>query len=171
MDQKVIVGGMQAGVTIAEPGKRAVIVMDQEGRHLAEYDHQLFRHPFRITSTTNGNIFVVDSLMEAVGKVVVLDRKGNVLDIYNGHPNPFYQEKPLEPKGILATPADNVIVCYSTNNVIHVLNFEGHNIAFFKTDELRIFRPFCLAMSTPGHFYIYFYLCTIKDSSPETEKT
>lgn len=164
MDQKFIVG---IGVGIAEPGKRTVIVMDQEGCHLAEYDQQLLRHPFRITSTTNGNIFVVDSLMEAVGKVVVLDRKGNVLNIYNGHPDPFFQDKRFESKCILNTPADNVIVCDSTNNVVHVLNFEGHNIAFFKTDELGIFRPLSLAMSTQGHFYLE---CTTKDSRPETAK-
>ncbi|CAC5408262.1 UTP6 [Mytilus coruscus] len=72
--------------------------MDETGNRVREYEHDsnnkpLFSLPRRIvTSTSNGNIWVVDLYDKSFrGRVVVLGQAGNIVQIYTGHPDVNFQ--------------------------------------------------------------------------------
>ncbi|CAC5408260.1 unnamed protein product [Mytilus coruscus] len=159
-DQKIIVGAVTPGLAITFSRRRLVIVMDMDGNVLRQYESdcnkkQLFTFPYRITSTSNGNIWVVDKLATSGrGRVIVLGQTAGVIQIYNGHPDVNSQSKPFTPTGILTTPADNVVVADSACNTLHILNCDGKFMTYIRTDGIGIRYPYSLAMSRPGHFII-----------------
>lgn len=66
-DLKVIVGAMSPGRDFPVTGRRAVIVMDEDGNHITVYDQDkhkqnIFSYPRSITTTSNGNIVVGDRI-------------------------------------------------------------------------------------------------------------
>lgn len=158
-DQKIIIGAktLRSGY---RTGSQLVIAMDEKGSNLQKYEHDnnnklLFTLPFRITSTSNGNIWVVDMLDEdGRGRVVVLGQAGNIIHIYNGHPEVNSKERPFNPTGLLTTPADNVIVADCLNHTLHIMNSDGTFLSYIRTDDEGIRLPHSLALSSEGHFYI-----------------
>ncbi|CAG2226307.1 ABC1 [Mytilus edulis] len=79
-DQRVIIGVRSSEADVGATGRCVVIVMDQEGNCLMEYEHDnnkipLFTHPANITSTKDGNICVLDIMLchtDETGRIVVL---------------------------------------------------------------------------------------------------
>ncbi|XP_052088451.1 uncharacterized protein LOC127725481 [Mytilus californianus] len=165
-DHRVIVG-VRRGKT-----KGAVIVMSQDGRHLAKYEEdsnkeQLFTCPGDITSTKNGYICVIDVVDSDHGRVMVLGKEGENKQVYTGHPKTNDKEKLFLPENLLTTPADNIVITDICTGTLHILNCEGNYIGYYNANDIGIIYPCSLALSTEGHMHIG---CSNKRESPETLK-
>ncbi|XP_052065085.1 uncharacterized protein LOC127704890 [Mytilus californianus] len=159
-DDRVIIGAIPSGKIFPAKGKRVVIMMDLRGNHLTEFEYDktnkpLFTYPYRITTTSHGNICVVDKLDETRrGRVIILGQSGQVVQIYTGHPDVNTEDRPFKPSDILTTPLDNVIVADSKNHALHILQSDGQIITYYRVNHIGIRGLYSLALSTPGHFYI-----------------
>lgn len=169
-DNRVIIGAIPAGKIFPARGKRVVIVMDLSGNHLTKFEYDknnkpLFTYPYRITTTSQGNICVVDKLDEIRrGRVIILGPSGQVIHIYTGNPDVNTEDRPFKPSDILTTPLDNVIVADSKNHALHILGCNGQIISHYRVNLIGIQGLYSLALSSPGHFYIGNYT---SDGSPE----
>ncbi|XP_071146901.1 uncharacterized protein [Mytilus edulis] len=187
-DHRVIIGAWSGGDAFPATGRRVVVVMDQEGKQLKEYEHdnhkkqlfsllrfltststkRLFTYPVCVTCTSNGNICVVDWLdKDGRGRVVVLSPGGGVLGTYTGHPDVNTEEKPFKPAGILTTPSDNIIVTDVLNHLLHILTDQGQSITYYNLCDIGILLPYSIALSMTGTIYIG---CVSKRVSPDTTK-
>ncbi|XP_052081749.1 uncharacterized protein LOC127719567 [Mytilus californianus] len=172
-DHKVIIGAYSGGKPYSATGRRVVVVMNQEGKQLKEYEHdkhnkRSFSLPAHITSTSNGNICVVDhSNNNGIGRVVVISPGGDILGTYTGHPDVNTGEKPFKPIEIITTPSDNIVVTDVSNHLLHILTDQGQNITYYNLRDMGILGPYSLALSTTGTIYIG---CVNKAGSPDTTK-
>ncbi|CAC5425760.1 unnamed protein product [Mytilus coruscus] len=172
-DHRVIIGAWTGGKTLPVTGRRVVVVMDQEGKQLEEYEHdnhnkRLFTYPEHITSTSNGNICVVDWLdNDFRGRVVVLSPGGDILGIYTGHPDVNTGKKPFKPKEIITTLSDNIVVTDVSNQFLHILTDQGQSITYYNLHDMGILYPHSLALSTSGTIYVG---CVNLQGSPDTTK-
>jgi hypothetical protein len=133
--------------------------MDMEGNLRAKYGYDekqkaLFTYPWGIATSKNGNICVIDRLLiHCKGRVVVLNSRGSVENIYNGYPK--VEEAPFRPRGIVVTEAGNILVSATARRVsLHILDCSGQLLAYFNTKDRGIERPFSLVFTTSGKFYI-----------------
>lgn len=146
--------------TFTATRRSVVIIMDEEGNRVREYEldsnnKPLFSLPRKITSTGNGNIWVVDLYDKSLrGRVVVLGQAGNIVQIYTGHPDVNSWYRTFTPRGIVTTPADNIVVTDCNNDTLHILSCDGVFITYVRTDDLGIIDPYSLALSGPGQLYI-----------------
>ncbi|CAC5382142.1 unnamed protein product [Mytilus coruscus] len=185
-DHRVIIGAWSRGKAFPATGRRVVVVMDQEGKQLKEYEHdnhkkplfslptfltstkRLFTYPAFVTSTSKGNICVVDILdNDGRGKVVILSPGGDILGTYTGHPDVNTEKDPFTPAGILTTPSDNIVVTDGNNHLLHILSDQGQIITYYNLSDMGIIYPHSLALSTTGTIYIG---CASKKESPDTTK-
>ncbi|XP_071145453.1 uncharacterized protein [Mytilus edulis] len=172
-DHRFIIGAKTGGKAFPATGRRVVVVMDQEGKQLKEYEHdnhnkRLFSYPYCITTSSNGNICVVDHLdNDYRGRVVVLSPGGDVLGTYTGHPDVNTREKLFKPHGILTTPSDNIVVTDVNYHLLHLLTDQGQSITYYNLSDMGILGPHSLSLSTSGTIYIG---CVSKAGSPETTK-
>ncbi|CAC5380960.1 unnamed protein product [Mytilus coruscus] len=149
-------------------GNSSVLVMDHEGNYLKIYEvdenrKPLFTVPERITSTSNGNICVVDGLDIKTGRIVILGQAGSVVGTYEGNPTINSKQRLFHPADILTTPSDNIVVADRNNHTIHILDMNGQIIANKRLSEVGIRFPYSLGTSVPGYFFIGCH-------SPETDK-
>ncbi|XP_071137202.1 uncharacterized protein [Mytilus edulis] len=160
-DGKVIVGVKSTGKSWPVSGRRAIIVMNQKGEHETIYEHdknniRIFTFVLSITSTDNGNICVVDRLFEDLrGRVVVLNRDGDILQIYTGHQEVNNEENLFKPVNIVTTPSDNIIVKVMNSDILSILNNCGHLITHFNMSDLGVVMSYSLCFTrTAGQLYI-----------------
>ena len=95
--------------------------------------------PLKITTYKENNIYVIDSLSEYRGRVVVLGREGGVVAIYDGHVGINDRDHPCTPHDLVTTELGNIIVSDEENHMLHILN---------------IYRPHCLNIDSRGHLII-----------------
>ncbi|XP_071169816.1 uncharacterized protein [Mytilus edulis] len=152
-------------------GRRAVFVMNKNGNHEAVYEHEkhnhpMFRYPGNITTTSNGNIHVSDyHPKEGSGKLVVLGRGGDIINIYKGDTE-INKKFLFRPSGIVTTLKDNVIVVDVDTNTLHILNNSGQLMTYIKTTDNGIEYPFSLTFTPTGQLFIG---CTRQISSTTKE--
>ncbi|XP_076085383.1 uncharacterized protein LOC143056187 [Mytilus galloprovincialis] len=172
-DHRVIVGARSPGEPFPATGIRVVIVMDQEGKELHKYEHdkhnkRVFTVPRFITSTSHGNICVVDWLDNYHrGRVVALAPGGDILGIYSGHPEVNTDNNPFKPRGILTTPSDIIVVIDLDNPSLHILTDQGQIMNYYNFGDMGIIFPYSLALSTTGTIYIG---CVSVAGSSDTRK-
>ncbi|XP_063410390.1 uncharacterized protein LOC134693485 [Mytilus trossulus] len=172
-DHRVFIGAYPGGNAFPVTGRRVVVVMDQEGKQLKEYEHdehnkRLFTYPLCVATTSNGNICVVDWLdNDHRGRVVVLSPGGDILGTYTGHPDVNTGNKPFQPKRILTTPSNNIVVTDLKNHLLHMLTDQGQSITYYNLGDMGIIFPYSLALSTTGTIYIG---CVSEAGSPDTTK-
>ncbi|VDI27443.1 Hypothetical predicted protein [Mytilus galloprovincialis] len=158
-DGRVIVGG----------GK-VVVVMDKDGKYLTRYEEDenkklIFDGTiWSITSTLNGNIFVAQPYSNprvvVLGEVVVINN-------YTGPPSINF-EKRFNPRSVITTPMDHVIVADCFNHTLHILDNTGHLLTTYNTKDIGIEYPRSLAITMEGPFavlYIGCYTGSCEDSS------
>ncbi|XP_063425616.1 uncharacterized protein LOC134710599 [Mytilus trossulus] len=156
-DNKLIVGA--CGFIDDELKRSAVIIMNKEGEKETVYEHDkhnqpLFTYTLNITSTSTGNIHVVDKISDDFrGKVVVLGQGGHIINQYTGH-STINKSEPFKPVHIVTTPSDNVVVSDLDTGILHILNDNGHLISYFNTKDIGIERSYSLAFNTTGQLYI-----------------
>ena len=159
-DGKMLVGGWSKGPAFPVTGRRVVIMMDKEGVNeiimdLDKNGKPLFSYPLDITSTRNGNIFVVDRLSnDSIGRVVVLSQNGELLHLYTGSSDTNTKRGVLKPERIVATGADNVILSDMYTNTLHFLNNSGLLIMIFETSDMGIIFPMSMCFNTAGQLYV-----------------
>ncbi|CAC5409487.1 unnamed protein product [Mytilus coruscus] len=151
-----------------KPGRRVVILMNQNGVHERVYGHDqhqqpIFRYPYKITTTSNGNIYVVDRISDYENRVVVLGQGGDMINIYTGIIQ-INKDLPFLPEDIVTTPRDNVIAADMRTHTLHILNNAGLLMTYYKTSDIGILLPWSLAFSPSGKLYI-------GKSGPEGSKT
>lgn len=166
-NQRFIIGATSPGPMFPISGRRLVKVFDKEGYKVTEYEHDsngkpLFSFPYKITSTSNGNIFVIDFYSKEnepdihPGRVVVIGQTGNILQIYAGHGDVNLRSN-FMPRSIITTPLlDNVILADSLTHSLHILNNEGQILTCcqtFRLDHDMLFT-YALAFSRPEHIFI-----------------
>ncbi|XP_076087271.1 uncharacterized protein LOC143057765 [Mytilus galloprovincialis] len=172
-DHRVIIGAYSGGNPFPASGRRVVVVMDQEGKQLKEYEHDkqnkpLFTFPRCVTTTSNGNICAVDLLDKDYRcRVVVLSPGGDILGTYNGHPDVSTGDNPFKPFGILTTPSDNIVVTDLNNHLLHILTDQGQSITYYNLHDMGILYPYSLVLSKTETIYIG---CVSKNGSPDTTK-
>ncbi|XP_063427046.1 uncharacterized protein LOC134710601 [Mytilus trossulus] len=153
-DNKLIIGALKS-----ELKRSAVIIMNKKGEKEAVYEHDkhnqpLFTYTWRLTSTSTGNIHVVDKISaDFSGKVVILGQEGHIINQYTGHPT-INKSTPFKPEDIVTTPSDNVVVMDYDTEILHILNDNGYLISYFNTKDIGIEFPYSLAINTSGQLYI-----------------
>ncbi|XP_076103764.1 uncharacterized protein LOC143072612 [Mytilus galloprovincialis] len=152
-DNKVIVGGYSDS-----RGRSAVFVMNDKGDHETVYEHDkhnqpIFSYPMNLTSTSNGNIHVVDRDHGKEGRVVVLVPGRDVINSYKGHPE-INKKKPFKPTRMATTPRDNVMVIDFDTDIIHILDNAGNLVSWFKMKDIGILYPYSLVFTPTGQLYI-----------------
>ncbi|XP_071170096.1 uncharacterized protein [Mytilus edulis] len=150
-DNKVLVGGVYYD-------RKVVILMNQNGDRERVYEHDqhkqpIFTLPWRITSTSNGNIHVVDIVKGDICKVVVLGEGGDIINIYTGDTE-INKDIPFYPTDIVTTPRDNVIAADWGTSTLHILNNAGLLMTCNKTSHINIISPWSLALTPTGQLYI-----------------
>ncbi|VDI08789.1 Hypothetical predicted protein [Mytilus galloprovincialis] len=185
-DHRTIIGARSPVPALPVTGRLVVVVMDEEGKQLKVYEHEkhkplfslprfltstkrsLFSYPKHVTTTSNGNICVVDLLdKDFRGRVVVLSPGGDILGTYTGHPEVNTEKKPFIPRGILTTQSDKIIVTDKKNHTLHILTDQGQSITYYNLHDMGILGPLSLALSMTGTIYIG---CSNKSGSPDTRK-
>ncbi|XP_071177828.1 uncharacterized protein [Mytilus edulis] len=136
-------------IVVGIPGGK-VIVMDHDGNRDKVYGNghhkdTLF-YPWKITSTSNDNIFVVDyNTTENERRVVVLGHK-DIINTYSGHAAINIEDNPFTPYDLTTTPSDNVIVV-DGRNTLHILNSFGYLVTFINTEDKGITYPFSIGLA------------------------
>lgn len=161
-NKTIIIGAVKQKASFSVKGRCVIFIGDLDWNNVSEYEYDyqnkpLFTYPHRITSTSNGNICVIDVLDEyGSGRVVVMRMRpeGNYLQVYTGHPEMNSQVRRFDPKDIITTPSDNIIVADCNNHLLHILNSDGQLLLSYKTTLIGIQLPYSLALSRPGHFFI-----------------
>ncbi|XP_071170993.1 uncharacterized protein [Mytilus edulis] len=167
-DNKVLVGGVNKDYP--KPGRRVVILMNQNGVHERVYEHDqhkqpVFTFPRRITCTKNSNIHVVDEVSGYRHRVVVLGQGSDIINIYTGD-REINKNIPFRPLCIVATPRDNVLVADTFTSTFHILNNVGLLMTYYRTSDINIIHPYSLVFSPTGQLYIG---CAISDNNKTDE--
>ncbi|CAC5384937.1 unnamed protein product [Mytilus coruscus] len=154
----VLVAAMTYGTAFKFPvsGHRVVYVFDKQGEKLAMYKYDkfgapLFKMPYSLTSTNNGNISTADFYADGgKGRVIVINEAGSVLNIYSGHPG--ISKKELTPVGLTTTDMDTIIVSDMNSHTLHILNDFGQLLTYVNTMEAKF--PYCTTFNTYGKLYL-----------------
>lgn len=152
--KKVVVGGLNEKLE-----RSAVFVMNKQGKQETVYQHDkhnqlIFAFPKSITSTSNGNMHVVDcDPARGSGKVVVLEQDGGIINEYTGHPY-LNEDQPFKPRDIVATPKDNLVITTPNDSYLYILNNRGDLVTYYNTHNIGIFHPYALAFTTAGQLCI-----------------
>ncbi|CAC5418591.1 unnamed protein product [Mytilus coruscus] len=134
-------------------------MMDMDRNHEAKYEfykknEPLLTDPIKITTSKNGNIFIIDRIAEDYRGRVVIIEKGSVSNIYTGHADINSQNHPFKPVNIVATQKDNVIVSDMLNNTLHILDDCGHLLFYCNTMEAGVMGPCSMTFIRPGKLLI-----------------
>ncbi|VDI23046.1 Hypothetical predicted protein [Mytilus galloprovincialis] len=154
-------------------GGKFVVVMDTCGKYLTRYENDknkkpIFKGPLvcSITSTSNGNIFIIEYFHEGV----VMLGKGDVIDIYTGNPVYNYNIGSFNPISVVTTPMDNVLVADNGNHTLHILDNNCQLLTVCNIRDIGIKSPASLAIIMEGPFPVLYIGCHVCESNPETGK-
>ncbi|CAC5385908.1 unnamed protein product [Mytilus coruscus] len=158
---EIILGIMEEGGTsnLTDKSCRKVIIFGMDGKEKQSYEYdkhkqRLFTLPYRIASNVNNDILVIDKTSYAKGRVVVLDREGQVKWTYQGNPKVNSKGKPFYPTDFLSTSVGHVIVPDVNNHALHVLSGEGDLLICKVMTDQSIIYPFSLNIDTKGQLWM-----------------
>ncbi|XP_063418750.1 uncharacterized protein LOC134701531 [Mytilus trossulus] len=174
-ENQLIVGAVKKlPIDYSVSGEGVVMVMDMYGNHQVKYEFDknnepLLTNPMHITTTKNGNIFIIDRTTgDFRGRVVTLE-KGTVVNIYSGHADINSKNHPFKPQTIEATPNDNIIVSDTFNNTLHILDNCGHLLFYCNTMEAGVMGPYSMAFIEPGKLLIGCATTLISANNPNAK--
>ncbi|CAC5419052.1 unnamed protein product [Mytilus coruscus] len=120
-----------------------------------KHKQRLFIIPARITSNVNNDILVIDRIYDDDdGRVVVLDREGQVKWTYQGNPQVNSGDKLFNPTDIVITSVGHVIVSDVNNHALHVLSGEGDVLTCKVMEDQGIIFPMSLDIDTKGQLWV-----------------
>lgn len=146
-DGRVIVGGDHCCSDVI----KSIQIMNKDGKKLTTYEFDkkneiIFKNPKRITSTSNGNIFVLDTCetsAENPERRVVVIRKTDFIITF---------VKMNLSDTLVTTSSNHVIVVETNSNSLHFLNQNGGFLTTVNTTIKDIISPISLAFSEEGKF-------------------
>lgn len=159
IDQHIVVGAKSPGPSVPIQGKRLVIFMDREGNHLKVFENdmkgdRLFSFPKKITSTVNGNLFIIDLFStDFKCKVKTITQEGVVLSIYIGNPDINNELRPFTSTDIASSQGDKVIVC-DFPDYFHILSDIGEPLSLLNTRRIGIDMAYCLTFQSQTILYV-----------------
>ncbi|CAC5393189.1 unnamed protein product [Mytilus coruscus] len=123
-----------------------------------EYDQskqRLFTSPCRITTISDGDVIIVgDWITHIEGRLVVLNRNGDLEWIYNGNSKINSDKSKFRPYDIVSSPEGYIVVADKNNHALHLLNGAGELIACKLLDEIGITLPKSLCFDFWGYLWI-----------------
>ena len=139
----------------ATKGIGVLVVMDQNGKNVVQYDtlrgKPIFTCPTLLKTSKDGNIFVLDEGRKT--SVVVINTIGDISYYYGNHEINSV-DKPFKPKNILVTPRDNVLVLDFNTDCLHILNNNGEFMSCYNLKDILSKKPYSLALSVSGTIYV-----------------
>ncbi|XP_076095307.1 uncharacterized protein LOC143065498 [Mytilus galloprovincialis] len=147
---------------ITEKSCRKVIIFEMDGKPKQSYEYdkhklRLFTIPYRITTNVNNDILVIDKTSSKNGRMVVLNREGQVKWTYQGHSQVNSGDNLFHPSDILITSVGHVIVSDFNNSALHVLSAEGDVLACKVMGDQGIIYPVSLDIDTKGQLWVGCY--------------
>ncbi|CAC5406754.1 unnamed protein product [Mytilus coruscus] len=142
--------------------KQLIIKLGTNGEELNQFEYKsftlkkadgtkkldIFDFTWRITTNFNEDICIVDLSTSSVkGRIVTLEKDGNLKWVYDGHPSNIPTDNFFLPGDIATTYLGNIIVCDTRNSVIHILNAQGSIIAYKERSDLEISYPLSLCFT------------------------
>ncbi|CAC5383392.1 unnamed protein product [Mytilus coruscus] len=156
--RKVIVGAISDWSPTCTPARSCIITMNAtEHETIYEYDKidtPIINFPWRIISTSNGRICILDRRSNDFNGQVVVFNEGNVIQVYKGQSKINSPDKPFKPTNFAVTPLDNIIITNLNMDIFHILNSSGHYITHYDTTDIGIVDPYSLCFGTTGLLYI-----------------
>ncbi|XP_063418717.1 uncharacterized protein LOC134701493 [Mytilus trossulus] len=158
-NEKVVIRARKKGPVFPVKGPQHVVLMDIDGKIEKVYDSDnngkpIFTAPQKITTDTDNNIYVLDTLnTEWNGRIVALDKTIGVSWIYSGHPD--ITKETFKPRDLISTQLNNIIITDMCSDMIHILNISGECIHYLNTrDQLGIVLPCSVGIDNTGTLYI-----------------
>ncbi|VDI32326.1 tripartite motif-containing protein 71 [Mytilus galloprovincialis] len=157
----IILGVVEKGATynLTDKSCRKVIIFGMNGKQKQSYEYdkhkqRLFTFPIRIESNLNNDILVIDRTSNTGGRVVVLDREGEVEWTYQGHPQVSVGDDAFNPIDIVTTSVGLVIVTDFVNHALHVLSGEGDLLTYKVMKDQGITCPMSLDIDYKGQLWV-----------------
>ena len=123
-----------------------------------EYDQskqRLFTSPCRITTLSDGDLIIVgDWITHIEGRLVALNRNGDLEWTYNGNSKVNSDTSKFRPYDIVSSPEGYIVVADKNNHALHLLNGAGELIACKLVDEIGITLPKALCFDFWGYLWI-----------------
>ncbi|VDI33927.1 Hypothetical predicted protein [Mytilus galloprovincialis] len=161
---EIILGVSDRGdaYNLTDESCRKVIIFEMDGKQKQSYEYdkhklRLFTVPFRTTSNVNDDILVLDRTSKDDGRVVVLNREGQVQWTYQGHPQVNSGDKFFFPIDIVTTSVGHVIVADIDNHALHVLSGEGNLLTCKVMEDQGIIYPTSLDIDIKGQLWMGCY--------------
>ncbi|XP_063446414.1 tripartite motif-containing protein 2-like [Mytilus trossulus] len=156
---EIILGVKERSDKLTDTSCRKIIIFGMDGKQKQSYEYdkfkqRLFTVPFRITSKINNDILVIDRTSNTDGRVVVLNREGEVKWTYQGHPHVSVGDQQFDPFDIVTTLVGHAIVTDFINHTLHVLSGEGDILTFKVMKEQGITYPTSLDIGTKGQLWV-----------------
>ncbi|CAC5381595.1 unnamed protein product [Mytilus coruscus] len=165
-DNNIIVGLVEYLILPASNDsirKLVVINSDRDIQHTIEYDRdnqKMLTYPHRI-NTLNDKIVVVDVInKEFEGRVVMLDRGGQLLWTYNGCKTINSNQVQFYPGDVAITSINMILVTDCENHLIHVLNSAGEAVLSKDVKSLGIDLPLSLSIDKNEVLWVGCNTCT-----------
>ncbi|XP_052081804.1 uncharacterized protein LOC127719617 [Mytilus californianus] len=141
---------------------RKIIIFGMDGKQKQSYEYdknkqRLFTFPAKIKSNVNRDILVIDKTSYKTGKVVVLDREGQIKWTYQGNPQINSGDKLFNPTDIVTTSVGLVIVSDVINHALHILSREGDLLIYKIMKDQGITYPVSLNIDTKGQLWVGCY--------------
>lgn len=115
---------------------------------------RLFTLPLRITSNNKNDMLFIDRTSNKDGRMVVLNREGQVKWTYHGHLQVYLGDKTFNPLDIETTSEGHVIVNDLTNHALHVLSKDGYVLTCKIMVYQGIICPMSLDIDTNGQLWV-----------------
>ncbi|VDI37644.1 Hypothetical predicted protein [Mytilus galloprovincialis] len=144
---------------LQEDSRRGILVYDYNCRHMRTYEYdtnnqRLFTLPAVMTTNINEDICVIDytNITTWEGRVVVLEKYGNLKWTYNGHPS-INSKNHFIPFDLVTTSKGLILVSDRDSNAVHMLSMEGCLVTSLNESH-GINRPLCLNINQDGQLQI-----------------
>lgn len=135
--------------------KLMIFGMDKKQKQCYEYKaNKLFTTPYRIATNINNEILVIDRMSMYDGKLITLNREGQVRWIYKGHPRFNSGYELFDPTDIVTTNTGQIIVVDHFNHVLHALSEEGDLLQCIFLKIYGILFPMSLDIASSEKLWI-----------------
>lgn len=112
-----------------------------------DQDKALYSNPLFVCENTNFDICVSDW-----DDVIVVDSSGEFMFAYNGNRELRRFKNKFNPRGIVCDALQHILVCDFLNNIIHIINHNGHFLRFI--DNCDLYCPQDLSISCNNELYV-----------------
>lgn len=141
---------------------RKIMVYGMDGKQKQSIGDGDFIFPYRITTNNNKDIIIIDGIKENGGKIVTLSQNGDPKWTYAGNKNMnsdkplqgFFDRQPFDPRDVVTTAKDNIVIADCLNHAIHILSRKGTLLSCVKISDQKVIFPYSLDIDGKGHLWV-----------------